>query len=260
MESRAFLFQIKRGDAMNENLSKALQTRLDQLRDFHHRIASFSHSPEIVTGEIEGEIGQLRPIDPIQTIHVPEVPGIKLSFPKKVNRSFPPLIKAASHDDGLFLLPYTQAFREAYVTRFGKLIAPLKTLMERLRELELSYHKVANESSAGSPEKDEGEKEENPLLRDVRFFKCLYTTIPDNTKLGRILTEIGTILSANPVENGKIVDLLSDLRNRGITGPDLGEALVQYQKLAALCRQHVRLFDCFLGCFIDLCFHTGQSP
>ncbi len=220
---------------MNELLSKALQTRLDQLRDFYQRVASFSHSPEIVAEEIEDEIGQFRPIDPIQTIHVPEVPGIKISFPKKVSRRNPPLIKAASHDDGLFLLPYTQAFREAYVTRFGNLISPLKTLMERLRDLELSYHKAANESSTVAPEKGKVEKEENPLLRDVRFFRCLYTTIPDNTKLGRILTEIGTILSANPVENGKIVDLLSALKDRKITGPDLGEALVQYQKLAALC-------------------------
>ncbi len=220
---------------MNELLSKTLQTRLDQLRDFHQRITSFSHSPEIVAAEIEDEIGQLRPIDPIQTIHIPEVPVTKLSFPKKESRRNPPVIRVAEHDDGLFLLPYARKFREVFMDRFEKRITPLKHLMGRLRELECCYHQEEEVAHIDTTEEEGKKEKENPFLCDYRFFKCLYTTIPDNTKLGRILTEIGLIIAECEIENGRIVDHLSVLKNRGSTGLELGEALAQYQELADLC-------------------------
>ncbi|MFQ5779538.1 MAG: hypothetical protein ACE5HN_01975, partial [Nitrospiria bacterium] len=220
---------------MSENISNALQKRLVQLQDFYQRIASFSHSPEIVEREVEDGISRLRPVDPIQPIHIPEGPEIHLSFPKRVSRRKPPVLKAGAHDAGLFLLPYTQQFREDYVARFGRLIAPLKVLMGRLRELELCYHKEERSSRIDPEEGKEGEDKENPLLRDYRFFKCLHTTIPDNTQLGKILTEVGSILGRKQIENGRIVDQLSEVRNQGLTGPELGEALAQYQKLVPLC-------------------------
>ncbi len=220
---------------MSENISNALQKRLVQLQDFYHRIASFSHSPEIVEREVEDEISRLRPVDPIQPIHIPERPEVKLSFSRKVSRRKPPALKVAAHDAGLFLLPYTEAFREDYVTRFGRLIAPLKVLMGRLRDLELCYHKEERSSRIDSADGKEGEDKENPFLCDYRFFKCLYTTIPDNTRLGKILTEVGSILDRKQIENGRIVDQLSEEINQGLTGPELGEALVQYQKLVPLC-------------------------
>ncbi len=236
---------------MVEKTLEALTKRLNFLQYFRTNIESLAESPEDLEEELREAIDCLEPIDPIQRIQIPEARGVTLHFPKKHHRSKPVHIKTAQHDSGLFLLPYTEKFRKAFIAELKPDLAPLTFLMKQLRNLELAFHKeeksIALEEAKADAKKDqteEGDKKEkiktekikkvNRYLNDYRFFKYLYTTIPDNTKLGNLLLGIGEIALQRQLEIGHITEQLDPEDDERI-GPELKDALIRFRKVALLC-------------------------
>jgi len=238
---------------MVEKTIEALHKKLNFLHYFRTNVESLAESPEGIETELREAINCLDPIDPTQRIQIPAAQNITLQFPKKQYRGKPVHIKTAPHDTGLFLLPYTGPFREAFITAFKKDLAPITSLMKQLRALELAYHdeekSIAIEEAGSTAEKDqteegdktkEGDKKEkkktvNRFLNDYRFFKYLYTTVPDNTKLGNLLLEIGEIILQRKIEIGHMAEQMDAEDKENRIGPVLREAIIQFRKVAMLC-------------------------
>ncbi len=237
---------------MVEKILEALNKKLNFLHFFKSNVETLADSPDALEEVLREALDSLEPIDPTQGIEIPDVQEIPFYFPKKKHRRKPVQIKTVPHDTGLFLLPYTDPFREAFNAAFKEDLAPITFLMKQLRELELAYHKeekrIAIEEARLTAEKkqtddkdkkkEEDKKEKikivNRFLNDYRFFKYLYTTLPDNTKLGNLLLEIGEIILQKKIEIGHIAEQM-DAIDYERHSHALREAIDQFQKVASLC-------------------------
>lgn len=223
---------------MSGNAAKELQKAIKQLQRFQRKLKEVENRPDEIEELVEEEVSNLwKPVDPIQRIRIPAAPDIRLPFFMPARQREVAYIEASAHEAGLFLLPYTQTFREQFTERFEAKISSVRRLLQRLRDLELEYHQEAKTQSfenEAPDDKDRATKEDfERLTGDYNFFKYLHTVTLDNSKLGRLFSEIGSLLGE--AQNGGIVAFLKKEQSSGRTGGALAEALESFGQIAPLC-------------------------
>lgn len=223
---------------MSGNAAKELQKAIKQLQRFQRKLKEVENRPDEIEELVEEEVVNLwKPVDPIQRIRIPAAPEIRLPFFMPARQREVAYIEASAHEAGLFLLPYTQTFREQFTERFEAKISSVRRLLQQLRDLELEYHQEAKTQSfedEAPDDKDRATKEDfERLAGDYNFFKYLHTITLDNSKLGRLFSEIGSLLGE--AQNGGIVAFLKKEQSSGRAGGALAEALESFDHIAPLC-------------------------
>ncbi len=149
---------------MSGNAAKELQKAIKQLQRFQRKLKEAEDRPDEIEELVEEEVVNLwKPVDPIQRIRIPAAPEIRLPFFMSARQREVAYIEASAHEAGLFLLPYTQTFREQFTERFEAKISSVRRLLQRLRDLELEYHQEAKTQSfenAAPDDKDRVTKED----------------------------------------------------------------------------------------------------
>ncbi|TAK06507.1 MAG: hypothetical protein EPO39_08640, partial [Candidatus Manganitrophaceae bacterium] len=225
---------------MSGNAAKELQRTIKQLQRFQRKLKEAEDRPDEIEALVEEEISNLwKPVDPIQRIRIPAAPDIRLPFFIPGRQREVSYIEASAHEAGLFLLPYTQTFREQFTERFGRKIASVKRLMQRLRALELEYHQETKTQSfedEAPNDKDRAKKEDfERLAGDYNRFKYLHTVTLDNSKLGQLFDEIGSLLAEGAVGNRGIIAFLNKEKSRDRISSALSETLEAFDRIAPLC-------------------------
>ncbi|NKE70229.1 hypothetical protein [Candidatus Manganitrophus noduliformans] len=223
---------------MSESAVKELQKAIKQLQRFQRKLKEAEDRPDEIEELVEEEASNLwKPVDPIQRIRIPAAPEIRLPFFVPGRQREVSHIEASPHEAGLFLLPYTNTFRERFIERFGEKVASLKRLMQRLRDLELQYYQEVRAQASQSEDSNKEKKNENfeRLESDYNFFKYLHTVTLDNSKLGRLFDEIGSHLGGDSLQDKGIVGFLKSLKVDGRTSDALSEVLSTFDQIAPLC-------------------------
>lgn len=222
---------------MSGNATKELQKVLKQLQRFYRKLKEVEDRSDEIEAWVEEEVLSLwKPVDPIQRIRIPASPEIRLPFVMPIRQKKVSHIEASPHEAGLFLLPYTKTFRERFIERFEAKIRPVKHLMQRLRSLELQYHQETKAFQSKESDKDKKKKEDfDRLASDYNFLKYLHTMTLDNSKLGGLFDEIGSLLSWASLKNRGIVASLKSLKDAGGISGALAEALEAFDRIAPLC-------------------------
>ncbi len=226
---------------MKNTIIEALKERIYQLQFLQNTIQGLNESPDAIKERISENLPFLQPVNPIQGIQIPEFQEITLNFPKKQYRGKPIEIKPVSHETGLFLLPYTKPFRKNFISLFQEEILPITILLSKLRALETKFY--SEEKTIKYEEIKPKEKEESPkkapkinrFLKDYRFFKYLYTNVPDNTMLGNMFLEIGNQVTTNNIEVGHFTDHLCNETIIAHLGGKLRDTLNQFLQVMPLC-------------------------
>ncbi len=222
---------------MSGNITKELQKAMKRLQRFQTKLKEVEDRPDRVEELVGAEVSNLwKPVDPIQRVRIPAAPEIRLPFSIPGRQREASRIEASPHEAGLFLLPYAPAFRERFIERFETAIFPVKRLMQRLRDLEMRYHQKAKAREGGNAGKSQTAKEEwERLAYDYNFFKYLHTVVLDNSKLGRLFTEIGSLLGGGSLQNQGIVGFLKIAQSEARISGTLSAALAAFDRIAPLC-------------------------
>lgn len=233
---------------MKHTIIEGLKKRTYSLQLLQNTIQGLDESPDAIEDGINQILPSLQAINPIQEIRIPESPKFTFNFQQKVYRGKPIQIDPTPHETGLFLLPYTEMFRITFISEFQKEIAPIKALLDKLRALETQFYceEKAIKFKVVKPteeEKDKKSKEEeskeppktNRFLMDYRFFKYLYTNVPDNTVLGNMFLEIGNQITMHKIEAGNITDHLCNENTQSQLGAKLRDTINQFLQVMPLC-------------------------
>src|SRR5579884_180246 len=245
---------------MIDGKRKAIHKKWVDLKSFKEKIARYRGSPEEVEELVENEISRFEQIiDPSIRGEIPPAPQMDALFTSEKNEKKYKILYPAPHEAGLFLLPYTDSFRERFITVLKEEIQPLQTIMKMLRELERLYLNAERACRNDKAEQSKEKKKEpitNRYKQDYDFFKLLFTLTIDNNQLGELLSEVGKLAMEGSVPPGGIVEALGLVGKSGTGSKELTRSLRQYERMASLCEN---IYVCSIASWPSLSNYVSMT-